>query len=156
VCSVQRHLAVGHSGRSAYGQLVRERHGADDTVLVGFGTYQGNVIASEMWGGPVRRIRVPAAVSGSIEGLWHDAVPDADSLAVFPPAGGPAWADEVRGHRAIGVVYRPRRERLGNYVPTILRRRYDAFLHCDRSAALTRLHQLEPATAEAETMPAGE
>lgn len=90
------------------------------------------MIASDVWGGPVRRMRVPTATPDSIEGPWHDAVLEADSLAVFPPAGGPAWSGEVRGHRAIGVVYRPRRERLGNYVPTILRLRYDAFLHCNR------------------------
>lgn len=40
------------AGMVNVGQLVRERHGAGDTVLVGFGTYQGTVIASDVWGGP--------------------------------------------------------------------------------------------------------
>jgi erythromycin esterase-like protein len=36
-----------------------------------------------------------------------------------------------RGHRAIGVVYRPEYEHFGNYVPTGLPRRYDALLSLD-------------------------
>jgi len=44
-----------------------------------------------------------------------------------------------RGHRAIGVVYHPEYEHYGNYVPTVLPRRYDAFLYLDRTAALTPL-----------------
>jgi erythromycin esterase len=44
------------------------------------------------------------------------------------------------GHRAIGVVYHPQYEHLGNYVPTILPRRYDAFLYLDECFALHPLH----------------
>jgi erythromycin esterase-like protein len=46
---------------------------------------------------------------------------------------------KVRGHRAIGVVYRPEFERSGNYVPTVLPRRYDALLYLDETHALHRL-----------------
>ena len=49
----------------------------------------------------------------------------------------------VRGHRAIGVVYHPAYERLGNYVPTSLSRRYDAFIYLDETTALHPLH-IEP------------
>jgi erythromycin esterase-like protein len=61
-----------------------------------------------------------------------------------------------RGHRAIGVVYHPEREHLGNYVPTVLTRRYDAFLFLDTTHALRPLHV--PARAEGEvpeTFPSG-
>ena len=44
--------------------------------------------------------------------------------------------DAVRGHRAVGVVYNPEREQFGNYVPTILPRRYDAFIFIDETRAL--------------------
>lgn len=40
------------------------------------------------------------------------------------------------GHRAIGVVYRPEYEQYGNYVPSIIPDRYDAFLHFDHTQAL--------------------
>lgn len=40
------------------------------------------------------------------------------------------------GHRAIGVVYNPQLEHLENYVPSIIPKRYDAFLFIDTSQAL--------------------
>jgi erythromycin esterase-like protein len=45
------------------------------------------------------------------------------------------------GHRAIGVVYHPHNE-YGNYVPSDMGARYDAFIHVDES------HALKPLTAE--------
>jgi erythromycin esterase len=63
-----------------------------------------------------------------------------DKLLVFNrPASGEmsGW----RGHRAIGVVYRPRYERYGNYVPTGLPDRYDAFLYIDETRAVRPLFE---------------
>jgi erythromycin esterase len=50
--------------------------------------------------------------------------------------------------------YEPRRDRLGNWVPTVLGRRYDAFLSFEMTEALHPLH-LEPAGlgGERETYP---
>jgi len=47
---------------------------------------------------------------------------------------------QPRGNRAIGVVYHPDRES-GNYVPTVLPDRYDAFIHLDETSALHPLAQ---------------
>ena len=44
------------------------------------------------------------------------------------------------GHRAIGVVYNPMRDQLGNYVPSIMPMRYDAFIFLDKTKALYPLH----------------
>ena len=41
------------------------------------------------------------------------------------------------------------------YVPTALGERYDAYLHLDRTNALTPLRPLEQGTGEAETYPTG-
>src|SRR5688572_32602730 len=41
------------------------------------------------------------------------------SLVVVPRGQRPGWLDRRLDHRAIGVVYRPERERWGNYVPTV-------------------------------------
>jgi erythromycin esterase-like protein len=59
-----------------------------------------------------------------------------DRLLLFrrPPDAGGGLA-VPRGHRAIGVVYHPEHE-WGNYVPTVLPLRYDAFLYLDRTEAL--------------------
>ncbi|MCP2260710.1 Erythromycin esterase homolog [Streptoalloteichus tenebrarius] len=138
------------------GQLARERHGTDDVVIVGFGTYSGSVIASERWGGPVRRMRVPEARRGSLEAHMHQAIPDSDALFVFPDnPWATDWLGDLFDHRAIGVVYDPEREHRRNYVPTVLGRRYDAFVHCDRTEALRPLHAVEPTEGERETYPTG-
>ena len=42
--------------------------------------------------------------------------------------------------RAIGVVYNPLYEKYGNYVPTDIHSRYDAFLFNDETHALHPLH----------------
>ena len=47
-------------------------------------------------------------------------------------------------HRAIGVVYHPHYEQHGNYVPTVLPLRYDAFLYLDQTQALRPLHDVRP------------
>ena len=62
-----------------------------------------------------------------------------------------------RGHRAVGVVYRPSNERYGNYVPTVLPLRYDAFLYFDETHALSPLHQVKarPEGDVPETFPSG-
>ena len=49
------------------------------------------------------------------------------------------WLLEPRGQRAVGVVYHPEYEWYGNYVPTVLPRRYDAMVHVDESRALVPL-----------------
>jgi erythromycin esterase-like protein len=60
-----------------------------------------------------------------------------------------------RGHRAIGVVYHPEYEQFGNYVPTVLPRRYDAFCYIDQTHALHPLN-VPPVLDEApETYPWG-
>jgi erythromycin esterase-like protein len=62
-----------------------------------------------------------------------------------------------RGHRAIGVVYHPAYEHRGNYVPTVLPRRYDAFLYLDWTHALRPLHEVHALEDEEvpETYPSG-
>lgn len=135
------------------GQLGRERWPDGDVVLVGFSSYEGRVIAARSWGAPMERMFVPPARDGSWEQLLHEARA-ADGLLLTHELG--EDADTFRDHRAIGVVYHPARERLGNYVPTRLASRYDALLHIDRSAALEPLHMIPVPDRDApETFPSG-
>jgi erythromycin esterase len=147
-----RHTDMADAGMVNVGQLVRERYGEDDTVLVGFGSHHGSVVAAPSWGAPLQRMRVPAARSGTTEDLLHGSRADDAALFVFPPEL-PDWAAEERPHRAIGVVYRPDAERWGNYVPTVLGRRYDAFLWFDETTGLQPLHDVEGVRGELETWP---
>jgi erythromycin esterase len=143
------HLA----GMVNVGQVVRERHEADGVVLVGFAGYEGSVIAAPRWGETMRRMNVPPAVPASHEALIHEAVPG-DALFVFPEHRDTAWLSSTRGHRAIGVVYDPSRDRYGNWVPTVLGRRYDALVSFEHTDALHPLHMEVPQPhAELETYP---
>ncbi|MFC7157393.1 erythromycin esterase family protein [Halomarina halobia] len=135
------------AGRLNIGQLARERHGADETALVGFGSYEGSVIAADAWGSPMEEMSVPEARRGSHEELFHRAGARNRLLLSDDLAADTALA-ESRGHRAIGVVYHPDRE-AANYVPTVLPDRYDAFVHLDETRALHPLHT----HADRETVP---
>ncbi|CAN7651759.1 erythromycin esterase family protein [Paenibacillus sp. LjRoot56] len=121
------------------GQLMREAHGEADVCAIGFGTYRGTVIAAKSWGAPMATMQVPAAQQGSWEELMHRA--GAYDQILLLSKDDPLLGHEVLGHRAIGVVYRPTSER-GNYVPSVMARRYDAFVHVDES------HALRPLTIE--------
>jgi erythromycin esterase-like protein len=144
------------AGMVNVGQLVRERHGCDRTVLIGFGTYEGGVIASPQWAGPVQEMAVPPARRHSLEHLLHAATGGADAAFVLDPRPDVgSWSHATRDHRAIGVVYRPHAEHRGNYVPTVLDERYDAFLYVDRTSPLRPLHPVEPPDTEPETYPTG-
>ena len=130
-----RHTDMVRRGMTNLGQLARERHGEKEVFVLGFGSYEGSVVAGEEWGAPMERMAVPPAEAGSWEATLHGRSPKDRLILDFEEDD---W--EPRGHRAIGVVYDPTQERFGNYVPTIVPRRYDAFLYLDRTQALHPLH----------------
>jgi erythromycin esterase-like protein len=153
-----RFTDMARAGMFNVGQLVREERARDGVMLIGFGTHRGTVIAAEEWGAPMQRMRVPAAREGSFEELVHDAAVG-DALMLFDESdnGGVRGFDEPMGHRAIGVVYDPDHERWGNYVPTVVPRRYDAFLYIDETKAVDPLHMpVKVAGEPPETYPSGQ
>lgn len=153
-----RFTDMARAGMVNVGQLVRQAYARDGVCLIGFGTHRGSVIAATEWGEPMERMRVPAARAESFEEAMHLAV-GGDALLLFDGSddGGIAGLDAPVGHRAIGVVYDPDRERWGNYVPTIVSRRYDAFLFIDETRAVDPLHLPVRVGGEApETYPSGE
>lgn len=121
------------------GQLVREQHNKENVVLVGFGSYKGSVIAGRRWNGTMEKMEMPPAIEGSVEEMLHASSAE-NKLLIFDnfPKLKEQFGDWL-GHRAIGVVYHPERER-GNYVPTKLSSRYDAFLYLDETEALNPMH----------------
>jgi erythromycin esterase-like protein len=150
-----RYTDMADDGMFNVGQLVRQQHLDQGVMLVGFSSYRGTVIAGDSWGAPMRKMPVPPGRPGSWEEALHDAV-GVNSLLLFDGISEDSPLMEARGHRAIGVVYRPQMEAYGNYVPTILPRRYDALLYLDETRALHPLHV--PASFEhevPETYPTG-
>jgi erythromycin esterase len=141
------------------GQLVRKHAGDNNALLIGFGTYQGTVIAAKEWGENMERMHVPPAVEGSWDRLIHELSEGRNSLLIFRDYSLGEYNGKrqliveeekedpgttiKRGQRAIGVVYNPKYEKYGNYVPTDLTRRYDALLYIDNTHALHPLHMPE-------------
>lgn len=135
-----RATSMSKRGLINIGQVIREKYDEENVVLVGFGSYHGSVIAGEQWGATMQKMPVPPARNDSWEALLHQ-VEERDLLMVFDQ-------DEEQpkksiGHRAIGVVYDPHQEQFGNYVPSLIPYRYDAFIHIDESKALHPL-KLKP------------
>ena len=124
------------------GQLVREGHAEEGVILVGFGSYRGSVIAGEEWEAPMERMAVPPGRPGSWQEVLHRAGSEDRLLLLDEARANEAFLEE-RGHRAIGVVYHPDYERYGNYVPTVLPLRYDAFLFLNETRALQPLHEVK-------------
>ncbi len=135
---------MGKAGMKNLGQIVRERHGENDTVLIGFGSYQGNVIAGEQWGAPMKVMDVPIAKQNSWEDVFHRSS-EHNRMLITNKLEDKEEMYRLREHRAIGVVYNPSHERNGNYVPTVLPDRYDAFIYLDETNAL---HPLEETPGE--------
>lgn len=150
-----RFTDMADDGTINVGQLIREEHGEEEVVLVGFGSHRGSVIAGEEWEAPMQRMTVPPGRLDSWEDILHQAGAE-DRLLLLRAVGANEDFLQERGHRAIGVVYHPNYERYGNYVPTVLPRRYDAFLFLDQTQALRPLHEVKPREKEMpETYPSG-
>jgi erythromycin esterase len=142
------------AGLTNIGRIARERYGVDDVVLVGLGGYSGHVIAGRHWGAPWERMRVPSAPTTSHEHVLHE-LGAGQGLLVFPDDVEEGWPHQRRGHRAIGVVYEPARDPYGNWVPTVLDDRYDAFMWFDETDAVHPLHDHRRAGGTYDTEPWG-
>lgn len=136
------------------GELVRLKHHEKGVVLVGFGSYKGEVIAGRSWGAAMQRITVPSARKGSWEYLLHKAGPE-NKLLLMNDLFDEQFMENHIGHRAIGVVYNPEYEQYGNYVPTLLPLRYDAFIYLDHTHGLHPLHIQPDGHQIPETYPFG-
>jgi len=144
---------MARAGMVNIGHLAREKYGIENVYLAGFGCYEGTVMAGEAWGAPMKEMEVPAAREGSIEYLLHKD-PGGNCYLLFSEEHSKLFQSQIR-HRAIGVVYNPARERTGNYVPSVLSKRYDALIYLDQTKALHPLHLQPHSEKIPETYPFG-
>ena len=135
------------------GQLAREQYGTHNVYLAGFGSYAGSVIAGDAWGAPMQEMDVPEARDGSIEHHLHQQYGH-DGYLLLKEEMDETFRQKI-AHRAIGVVYHPGRERYGNYVPSVMAQRYDAFLFIDETTALHPLGFQEKGHRMPDTYPFG-
>lgn len=137
------------------GELARLEHRDKGVVLVGFGSYKGFVMAGKSWGAPMQAMQMPEAKRGSWEYLLHKAGTENKLLLMNDFLNNNVFVENYIDHRAIGVVYNPAYEQYGNYVPTILPWRYDAFIYLDETKALHPLHIQPDGHQLPETYPFG-
>jgi erythromycin esterase len=138
------------SGLVNIGQILKEKHDKQGIYRVGFGSYEGTVMAGYNWGTEMKKMTVPKAKQGSWENILHNAG-TYDKLILSRDIKN---FEEPIGHRAIGVVYSPGSE-YGNYVPSVIPVRYEAFIYLDKTTALHPLHVMPDGLQMPETYPWG-
>jgi erythromycin esterase-like protein/predicted phosphoribosyltransferase len=147
------------SGYINLGGLAREKYGMDQVCLVGFGTYQGKVLAGRSWGAPAQVMNLPPAQNGTYESYFHELAEKNNSERLFINFDAAARNGPMSrrlGHRAVGVVYQPENESHGsNYVQTALSKRYDAFVYVDQTSELIPLGTTPAKGLIPETWPGG-
>lgn len=130
---------MGSRGETNIGRRMRELLPPEEVWGLGFGTFEGEVLAGARWGAPMERMTMPPAPAGTWEALMAE-VPHERFFLPLNAEHAPPQANAVRGHRAVGVMYHPPRDR-GNYVPSRLVDRYDAFVFVRRTHPLHPLHE---------------
>ncbi len=144
---------MGDQGLFNIGELSRQEYGRQEVALIGFGSYQGSVLAGSAWGAQVEEMTLPAAREDSWESMCHQ-VGRQFYLSCEDLQVNPDLARRI-AHRAVGVVYNPRHERYGNYVPTVIPKRYDHFVFFDKSRGLHAIDIREDTAKIPDTYPHG-
>jgi len=127
-------------GELNFGQLTRERHGAE-AVLVGFTTHHGTVTAASEWDAPAERKLVGPALTDSFEDVFHQVPYPRFALMLRGESEVSFNLRASRLERAIGVVYRPETERQSHYFEARLADQFDAVLHFDETRAVEPLER---------------
>lgn len=137
-----RATEMGRAGELNLGQLVRQRH-PDESFLIGFTTYSGEVTAASNWDEPAQRKVVRRALPSSIESLFHE-TGLGDFLLLMRDGSVRAALAKPLLERAIGVIYRPETERVSHYFEARIAEQFDAVIHVDRTLALIPLETTVP------------
>ncbi|WP_207434872.1 erythromycin esterase family protein [Sabulibacter ruber] len=149
-----RYTDMASTGEVNVGQLVRKEYGEENVFIVGFGSHRGTVIAAGSWGAPLKTIQVPPATPGSWEHILHQLSPT-DKIIFSKDLAQNKVLSRPVGHRAIGVVYNPKLEHLGNYVPSVIPKRYDAFIYLDSTRALRPIETITVRNEPPDLYPSG-
>ena len=117
--------------------MSREAMGDEHIFAIGFGTYTGQVLAASRWEGDMQRMEIPDAQPGS----WEHTLMETGLEKLYLIFNEAALLTELQNpvsHRAIGVTYNPAADQ-GNYVPSLITDRYDAFIFIHTTGVLTPL-----------------
>jgi erythromycin esterase-like protein len=125
----------GEAGEHNVGQLIRQRLGGE-SLLVGFFTHHGTVLAAPEWDAPGRVFDVRPALPGSYSDVFHAAV-QGNFLLMLGDATLASALGTSRLERAIGVIYVPATERQSHYFMARLAQQFDAAIFFDVTSAVT-------------------
>ncbi len=135
-----RATSMLQQGNHNIGQLARENLGHDNVFLIGFGCHKGEVLAGSSWGSPRQTMTMPEAAENTVDYIFSQVDIPNYYIIIDDNIRHNTLLSQPIGHRAVGVVYNPHREYPGNYVPTILTERYDAFIFFNQTTPLNPLH----------------
>lgn len=152
-----RATEMGEGGELNVGQLVRERFGLHQSVLVGFTTSTGTVTAASEWDAPPYRKQLRSPIPGSYERLFHETGIPRFLLPLRTDPDLAAALTERRLERAVGVLYLPATERASHYFHAHLAQQFDYVFHFDETRAVEPLDRGPMWETEelAETFPSG-
>lgn len=118
------------------GQLFREAN--KEIFVLGFGTYEGKVLAGSSWGSEIKKMNIPKANRNSYEFIFNSFGFN-KTIIFLNNQNLPFEINKNNNNRAIGVIYNPLNEYPGNYVNTDITKRYDAFIFIRETNALKLL-----------------
>lgn len=146
-----RATEMARRGELNLGQLTREafRH---ETVLIGFTTYTGTVMAADEWDGVGKVKTVRPGMPASYEEFLHRKRTGDYYLMLEK-----GLLPEQLLERAIGVIYRPETERWSHYFEARVAEQFDALIHMDHTRAVEPLpvSSQAPVKEVPETFPSG-
>jgi len=126
-------------GEINIGHLCKEHFG-DKSYHIGFGTHTGTVAAAHNWGGKMEVMMVNPSMSNSYENLCHKTDIDMFTLPLREKDSGKTLRKVLHTpklERAIGVMYRPKTERMSHYFHAVLPYQFDEYIWFDTSQAVT-------------------
>lgn len=129
-----KYTSMRNTGEKNIGQFTRKELGYDNVFLIGFTTYEGEVMAGSSWGAPMEKMTIPPAIPNSIEYKLNQI--DYDSFhIIFDEEDRKEKHIKALGNRAVGVVYNPKQDER-QFVPTVIPLRYDALFFFKKTTAL--------------------
>lgn len=128
-------------GQINIGHLCKEHFGSK-SYAIGFGTHTGTVAAAKNWGDPMQVIPINESLPKSYEHLCYKTNVSNFTLplrAEHTEKKLREFLNTPRLQRAIGVVYRPKTERMSHYYKTVLPSQFDEYIWFNKTRAVTPL-----------------
>ena len=126
-------------GEINIGHLCKEHFG-DKSYHIGFGTHTGTVSAANNWGDQMAVMNVQPSLPNSYENLCHKTKVESFTLPLREKFSGKKLKDLLNTpklERAIGVMYRPKTERMSHYFHAVLPSQFDEYIWFNTSKAVT-------------------